>query len=91
MNRDFIFKRNNPQITASDLRDCCPKSESVVFLWFNMNSILNNINAPLLFQIRAFLQDLLLKLLCEFVRCHSLISVMSSGPEFGTTRQENQE
>ncbi|MGB6449949.1 MAG: hypothetical protein WBE92_04295 [Steroidobacteraceae bacterium] len=63
MNRHLILKRDDSQVTAAELGNCCPESKPVVLLPFGSQRILDDGNAPLLFQVRSLPEHLRLKVL----------------------------
>ena len=41
MDRNLIFECNDYEIATTDFGNRSPKTESVMFLWLRMNSVLN--------------------------------------------------
>jgi hypothetical protein len=52
VNGYLIRKGDDPQVTAVELGYGTPESESILLLRFHADRIVNDLNAPLLLQIR---------------------------------------
>jgi hypothetical protein len=64
-----ILKRDNPQVLAVQFRDLPPKAMAIS-LDLCVRGIIDNADAPFLFQIRPLSQDFPLKVLGELVVGH---------------------
>lgn len=72
MNGHFILKCDYSQDAIVKFGNCSPKTKTILLLWFAPNWIVENLNAPLLFQIRSFAQDLVLEVVSKLVRFHAM-------------------
>jgi hypothetical protein len=72
MNAHFVLKRDYSQDAILKFRDCTPEAKLIFLLGFTPNRIFEDLNTPLLFQVGTFPQDLILEVVRECVRFHSM-------------------
>jgi len=72
VNGYFVLKRDYSQDTIVKFGDRSPKAKTILLLWFAPNWVVENLNTPLLFQIRTFAQDFVLEVVSELVRFHAM-------------------
>ena len=75
MNCCFICQSDNPQKTTIQFFNLPPKTKSFFVLSFHMNWIFQHSNTPFFLQIRAFFQNLILKVISEMVVRHIIVSM----------------
>jgi hypothetical protein len=70
MNSGLVLQGHDAKYTSFQFFDCRPESVAIVFLWLSFYRILDGSNTPLLFDVRPFTQDLVLKIVSEPVFLH---------------------
>jgi hypothetical protein len=60
MNSGFILQGYHAKYTPFQFFDSCPESVPIVFLRLDFEGMLDDLDAPLLFEVRPFAQDLVL-------------------------------
>ena len=77
MNSGLVLQGHQAQYTPFQFFDCGPESVSVMFLQFSFYRMLDDANAPFLFNVRPLAQDLVLKISREPVWLHKTNSFPS--------------
>jgi hypothetical protein len=70
VNGHLVLQCDYSQDTIVKFRYGSPKTKPILLLGLTPNRIFQDLNAPFLFQIGTFPQDLVLEVVGEFVRLH---------------------
>ena len=71
MNSHLIIQRDYSQNSSIQLLDCAPEPIAVPFLRFASQWVLQDPNAPFLFQVGTLAENLFLEILRKLILCHS--------------------
>lgn len=72
MNGHFVLKRDHSQDAIVKFGNRSPEAKTILLLGFTPNRIFQDLNAPFLFQIGTFAQDLVLEVGSELIGSHTL-------------------